>query len=254
MKTVKKYFAFLILFLSFALCSGYRAEAKADLTIKVSKSISAKIEDERTVNVKVYYQGRNVSRYADLYFRHSNKSVATIEDEIIDPAFSFHALKKGTDVVTITAKYKPALKRTVSAKATCKITVKPYESLRAKARLTAYDTRDNYFTVEVKNISNRTMKILSKDSWAYEDHYESFDRELRLLGSSSSVTISPGQKKTVYFKVIGRETWYDYEDFQVGSYWQWGGKTYWVTVYPNGEVWRKVGNDWKWIAQGKSPE
>lgn len=113
--------------------------------------------------------------------------------------------------------------------------------------LNDYDTRNNVFTMNIQNISNKNITILSKEAMVFDNDYKAYDRRVKLVNGKSSVTIKPRERKTIKFKVIGSITWYRLADFQLCSYWKWGNKTYWISVMPGDEIWKYSNNKWTWI-------
>lgn len=235
-------------------------QAQDKLEIKVKRNLNLKFSDCEVLSVRVYYNGEDVTDDDDLQlsFKNSNKSVIGIEtDSNFKDLVSIDTKKQGKSTITINAKYRELLDwdnmefdgiygETICAIAKCNVTVKYYTSLRVEADLFKYDTRSNTFSISVQNLSNKSIKILSKGAMAYDDDYKKFDRKVYIKGKKSSVTIKPRQSKIIKFKVKGKRTWYDYNDFQICSYWKWGNKKYWVSVMPD-EAWRKAGKKWKQI-------
>lgn len=268
MNRIKIYLQIIILFGIIFVINSNTAHAGSDIVIKVDKSVSAKLTDCKKVKVKVFYKGNNVTDEARLSFSNSNKSIVKIckmdEEDLkyYEKGFEAWPRKVGKSVVTITAKYRPSHwdeeelddvydGETITATTKCVVKSEYFQSIRAYANLTDYNTRSNTFTVKVKNISNKKIKIISKGAMAYDADYTSYDRNLRIVGGRSSVTIDPGKTKNIKFKVLGNTTWYKLSDFQICSYWEWGNKKYWVSVDSGLETWMKSGKKWKWIGFAK---
>ncbi len=167
----------------------------------------------------------------------SNKRVATVNSKGV-----IKAKKAGT--CWIKAKIgKKTLK--------CKVKVVRQEP-NFYANLVDYNTRNNYFTVKFKNVSNKTLTITSGTK-VEEDDYKSFDRKIRL---KKKVKIKPNQTQYVKFYVKGRTTWYDVSDFTLFYKFSFDGKTYvgrtWDgnTSYKTGKSWyntfwdEEFYNDW----------
>ncbi|MDY5213142.1 hypothetical protein [Intestinibacter sp.] len=271
---MKKLFKFLWLFLGIVVFSSFVQEqcvqAGENLKIVVQKKVSVKLTDYKKVKVKVYYNGKDVTKEAKLSFKSSNKSIVRISklenDDFDVIGFEAWPRKTGNSNVSIVAKYRPSHwddedyddedyddedyndnnseAPMITATKKCKVKAEYYKTLRADADLVDYNTRTNIFTMKVYNISNKTIKILSNGAMAYDEDYTVYDRKLKVIKGS---TIKPGKTVMVKFKVIGSITWHDSEDFQICSYWKWGGKKYWVSVIPGEETWKKVGKKWKWI-------
>ena len=238
-------------------------QAESNLEIKVKETVSVKLTDYKKVNVRVYYNGEDVTEDAKLSFSSSKKSIVRVEemedeDDFYVNGFEAWPKKAGKSTITITAKYRPSHwdddeleevydGETITATSKCVVKSQYYSSIRAHADLINYNTRNNTFTIKVYNISNKKIKIMSSGAMAFDDDYTAYDRKICLAGGKSSVTIKPGQTKKVKFKVIGNTTWYNYNDFQICSYWKWGNKKYWVSVMPGEDTWVKSGKKWKWI-------
>lgn len=241
------------------------AKAASKLEIKVKKSISVRPTEHKAIKVSVYRDGKYISDIdsgeLDIYYKVSNKSVVSVNtdpEEVGDSEYlGIYPKKAGKSVITITAIYsssywdeekqeefyKPELRTT----AKCTVNVQYFKSLRAHACLLDYDTRNNEFVIKVKNISNKNITILSNGAKARDCDYKSYDRKLRIKGKSK-VVIKPGQTKKIRFKVIGRLTWYNHEDFEIRSYWKWGKKKYLVSIDSNEGAYVKSGKKWKWIS------
>lgn len=114
-----------------------------------------------------------------------------------------------------------------------------------------YNTRDNYFVVRIKNKGRKNLYITSGNKVEDVD-YKSFDRKISL---KKKVTIKPGQTKYVHFRVKGRNTWYDYEDFTLCYKFTYDGKSYeghtWDedSVYKKGKSWYGTYWDEEWYEE-----
>lgn len=249
--------AFLLMVFSICFSNNTSVSMAAKLTIVMPKKVNVYLSDVKDIKPKVYLDGVNVTEDADLKWRKSNKNISI--DWIDNAECSIYTNKVGKCKLTLTAEYCPADwdddyfdddyeldYNTYTAKAECLITVKYFNSLRAYGGLDSYNTRTNTFTVKLRNISKKTITILSKNAAVYEDDYTAYDRRVKLAGGKSSIKIKPGQKKTIKFKVIGNLTWYNVSDFQLCSYWKWGKKKYWVSVNTAQEVWKRSKKKWVW--------
>lgn len=107
------------------------------------------------------------------------------------------------------------------------------------AYLDDYYTRDNYFTVKIKNYGISDLKIIRGGKVENVD-YKAFDRSIR---TSSAVIIKPGKTKTVRFYVKGSTTWYDVADYTLFTKIKYQGKTYDWHVWDEDSVYRK-GKKW----------
>lgn len=129
----------------------------------------------------------------------------------------------------------------------CVINVNPYKNLTVYASLDEYNTRTNVFSMDVSNMTNKTITIYSNGAGVYDFDYTAFDRSVRLTGGRKSISIKPGKSKTIYFYVVGSLTWYDVEDFELCSYWNWGAHRYRVSVqYRYASAY--IGGRWKQIS------
>ena len=102
-----------------------------------------------------------------------------------------------------------------------------------------YDTRDNYFTVRFKNKGKKTLYIVSGNKVEDVD-YKSFDRKVSL---KKKMAIKPGQTRYVHFRVRGRNTWYNYEDFTLCYKFMYDGKIYEGHTWDEDSVYKK-GKSW----------
>lgn len=86
-----------------------------------------------------------------------------------------------------------------------------------------YSTKSNVFTVYVANYSSKPITILSGTAKAVSYSYKTFNRSLYL---KKQVTIKPGKTKYVRFKVTGKITWYDPNDFYIQCQCKYNKKKY----------------------------
>lgn len=241
------------------IAGGNNAKAASKLEIRVKKSITVRPTENKTIDISVYCNGEDVTWATDISYKVSNKSVAKVD--VTDTGelncLAIYPKKPGKSVVTISATYNPSYwdrdkgeeicEPELRAAAKCTINVQYYKSLRAHACLLDYNTRNNEFIIKVKNISNKNITIMSKGAKAQDCDYKKYDRKLRIKGKSK-VVIKPGQTKKIRFKVIGKLTWYDHEDFEIRSYWKWGKKKCLVSVNSDEGAYVKSGKRWKWIS------
>ena len=134
-------------------------------------------------------------------------------------------------------------KATITAKAngkTYKCKVKVVRALPDfGAYLYDYNTRSNVFKVKFRNLGPKTVTITSGIKVKDVD-YKVFDRKVKL---KKKVKIKPGKTKYVKFYVVGKSTWYDYEDFTLYYKFKYDGKTY------EGHVWDED-SVFKWGKKG----
>ncbi|MCH5265604.1 MAG: hypothetical protein J1F02_06870 [Lachnospiraceae bacterium] len=105
----------------------------------------------------------------------------------------------------------------------CKVKVKGRKYLYAGGTLESYSTRSNIFVMKFKNCSNKTVKIKASDAIAVDSDYISYDRNLKL---GKTISVKPGSVKRLKFKVIGRYTWYNVNDFCINYTVIYKGKKY----------------------------
>ena len=110
------------------------------------------------------------------------------------------------------------------------------------AALTGYSTRDNYFTVKIKNYGTRSMKIYNKGAYCMDANYKSFDRKLR-LPKNKDIILKPGESKNVKFIVKGSTTWWNYHDFTVRYYFYYNGQKYLGSVWDEDSAFKR-GKSW----------
>ena len=99
------------------------------------------------------------------------------------------------------------------------------------AYITDYNTRNNYFEIKVKNWGKKNLTIYSSNAKAKDKDYKSFDRNLKIYGNKSSISIKGGKTKTIKFKVIGATTWPNHEDFWITYCFKYDGKKYNGRIY-----------------------
>ena len=106
------------------------------------------------------------------------------------------------------------------------------------AYLSSYKTRNNYFTVKIKNLGTRKLTIIRKGAKVLDKDYKSYDRKIK---GHKNVVIKPGKTKTVRFYVKGRTTWPNYKHFTLRAHFKYDGKKF---------KW-KTGNTFSWYKEGK---
>lgn len=141
--------------------------------------------------------------------------------------------KPGTGTVTVT------LKNGKKFKTKLKVT-EPDPNFYAQ--LIDYNTRDNYFTVKIKNVGMNNLTILSSGAYSMDVDYKSFDRKLYVSGGKS-IVIKPGKSQKVKFKVSGKTTWHKYSDHTIRFYFTYYGKKYLCSVWDEDCSYQKGG---KW--------
>ncbi len=203
----------------------------ARLTISCPKSITIKENGSKTINPSIYYGDELIfNEDASIKLTSSNKKIATVSniDWDMDGKFDIEGNEKpGKCKIKVVVKYMGVqCQTTIKVKTTSAL--KP--GLTAFGELESYSTRDNIFTMYIKNNSQKSIVIYSKDAVALDYDYKSFDRNIRLTGGRSSIVIKPRETKTIKWKVIGSTTWYDVEDFVIYAKCGYKGKKKWISV------------------------
>lgn len=142
-----------------------------------------------------------------------------------------YASKLGTDNVTV--------KLVNGKKYTTKVTVKG-SNPNFYACLYDYNTRDNYFTVLVKNLRGSDLIIINDGAKVEDVDYKVYDRWMK---KGSNVVVKHGQTKYIRFYVNGSVTWPDYDDFTLFAKIKFEGETYNWHVWDCDSVYQKNG---KW--------
>lgn len=124
------------------------------------------------------------------------------------------ASKLGTDNVTVKLKN--------GKKYTTKVKVKG-SNPNFYAYLSEYNTRDNYFTVVVKNLRGSDLIIIKNGSKVEDVDYKAYDRWMK---NGNNVVVKHGQTKYIRFYVNGSITWPDYEDYTLFAKIKFEGETY----------------------------
>lgn len=164
-------------------------------------------------------------------FNSSKKSVVSDWDVTIGGKIRVWARKKGVSTVTIKLKNGKKYKTKVNVTA---------GDPNFYAATVGYNTRNNYFIVEIKNDSPSTLTIYRNKGEVQDVDYKAYDRSFK---SKSSISIAPGKTKNVRFYLKGKPTWYDYSDFTLCSSFKYEGvKRSWHvwdedSVYKRGKNW-----------------
>ena len=167
-----------------------------------------------TTKITVYFDnsefGKTLSvkgATSKVTWKSSNKKIAQVERDPEDEttygskAVVYPGKKMGKCYV-----YASSQGKTVK----CKVTTSGRKNLKLVGYIMSYNTRKNTFYVKFINYSHKKVKICKTGAIAVDSNYTSFDRNLKL---NKSVSISPGKKKKVAFKVIGNNTWWNHMDF-----------------------------------------
>ena len=108
------------------------------------------------------------------------------------------------------------------------------------AYVNGYYTRDNYFTVKIKNLRGSDLTIVREGGKVENYDYKSFDR---WINNNGNVTIKSGETKTVRFYLKGTPTYPDYTKFDLHAKFIFEGKTYVWHVWRNDSAFKK-NNGW----------
>lgn len=202
----------------------------AELEVSCKKSVT--IKDDGSIMVYLaanYGNDYDIDGLYSIKATSSNENIASvIVDDYDECSIEIYGEgKAGKCKINVVARYKGE---------TCKLSIDVTVKSNLKSTLTAYggldyyDTRDNYFTMNITNRSKKPITIYSSGAYALDCDYKSFDRNVKLSGGKSKVVIKPGASKTIKWKVIGSVTWYNVKDFEIHCKWKYKGKTQWVSV------------------------
>lgn len=229
-----------------------KISASDTLKILMPKTKNVHVYDFETLKPKITFNGKKVNEY-DFEYQHwyrSNKKITLEEDSFGETTCDVYGKKPGKSKLTLKVKYikytSDGLEIPYYATATCYINVKKYKTMRVTGGLTSYNIRSNTFTMKIRNISTKSIKIYSKGARSYDCDYTNYDRKLKLTKKRKYIKIKPMQKKTIKFKVIGRHTWWNVDDHEVQSTWKYGKKKYTVSV-DVGDASKWSGGKWKSI-------
>lgn len=110
------------------------------------------------------------------------------------------------------------------------------------ARITKYNTRDNYFEVAVSNHRPSAVTIIKKGARVEDNDYKTYDRKIK---NADNITIKSGETKYIRFYVEGNTTWPDYEDFTLFAKFIFEDVTYdWKVWYCESLYWKKPEKKW----------
>lgn len=214
--------------------NGYQSKCKVTVTGRPPQMNYKKFTmvTQYTLKAELLYADGNIK------WSSSNPKVATVSRKGIIKA-------KSIGECTITARYK---KVNYTAKVVVKRQFPKYE-----AKITQYNTRDNYFVVSFANSSNKPLTVYSSGARVEDKDYRSYDRYLYL--SNSSITIPAKKTVSVKFYVSGGITWYQYRDFTLiyrmsfdgGNYdakvsYNINEPGYWKSIFKRGNKWYYTGH------------
>lgn len=113
------------------------------------------------------------------------------------------------------------------------------------AKIVRYNTRDNYFVVKFKNVSDKPVTIKASNMKILNVSYKSFDRNL-CFPYNRDFVLNAGETREVPFHVKGSVTWYDYTDYTLYYYFVFDNQKYeghvWYanSVYCRNNTWYKT--------------
>ncbi len=110
------------------------------------------------------------------------------------------------------------------------------------AIITDYNTRNNYFTVKVKNCDSKSLTICSNKAYCMQDDYKVYDRKLR-LPKNKNITIKGYKIKKIRFYVKGSVTWYDSDSYRIRFNFRFNGKKYLASIRSEDSSFKK-GKSW----------
>ncbi len=212
--------------------------------ILVPTSVTRYTQEDKLLDFKVYYRNVDITDEVEdnlVTMKTDNKSIVSVVS-LYKPYISPHD-KVGTTKVHMTFKwdaskstifrykvYTEKLNKTIS----CTVTVKRSPYLRAITSSWSYNSSGKYFSMKIKNISDKAIYVQSRNAKAlhsntdnnYYDFIYSSSRSLKLRNGSSSIKINPGQTKQVQFKVTGSRPNFGLTRTRIYSLWKFNGKTY----------------------------
>ena len=207
-------------------CGEIRSKKETTKALKAKLNYKAfRIEKGYTSQVKLLYTTKTVK------WTSNNTKVATVSTKGKIKAV-------GVGRCTISANYNG---KRYSVKVEV-IKGEPYFG----AAVTGYYTRDNYFSIRIKNKNKLPLTIYASNAVAENFDYKSFDRNLH-LPQGKNITIKPGKTKTVYFYAAGDSTWYDYKNYYVYFYILYDNIDYRIRTWSSGSAYY---NGKKWIGMG----
>lgn len=174
-----------------------------------------------TEKLKILYTNKKVK------WSTSNKKIATI---------SANGGLKAVSVGKCTITGKVGGKKYI-----CKVRV-IYRDPNFGARLTGYNTRNNYFNVTYHNWGDKPVYINPGNAKVENYDYKSYDRYLRMAGGKT-IKINPKKTVNIKFYVRGGVTWYDYTRYTLFYRFSYDGRSF------EGHVWNedssfKKGKKW----------
>lgn len=179
------------------------------------------LNTQKTLKAELLYAEGNIK------WTSSNPQIATVSSKGVIKA-------KSIGECIITARHK-------KVNYTAKVIVKR-EYPNYYARLSQYNTRDNYFVVYFKNKSGKPLTVYSSGAKVEHVAYRTYDRYLRLAGDNA-VTIPAGKSQYVKFYVQGGLTWYDYGRYTLFYQMEFDGGRYEAHVWTADSVF-KMNNKW----------
>ena len=202
-------------------CAGYSKKAT---TASMKSSVSAR--SGSWVKIGKLSDGMPIGNI-------SYPSNGIIDGYSFEPDGSLYvwAEKKGSSSVT--------LKLSNGKKYTTKVNVTAGDP-DFMAYVCEYKTRDNYFTVKVKNLRRSDLVIVRNGAKVEDIDYKSFDRWVKADGN---VTVKYGETKYIRFYLKGSATWPNYQDYTLLAKFIFEGKTYNWHVWYNDSVFCK-NNGW----------
>lgn len=162
----------------------------------------------------------------------SDFSIVSDYDLEEDGTFWVYAEKKGKARVTMTLFN--------GNKYTCNVNVTAGDP-NFLARLYEYNTRDNYFVVEIENRRPSPVTIIRKGAKVEDDDDKSYDRNMK---SAGPVTVKSGEYKFIRFYVNGDTTWSEVNDFTLCAKIEYEGVTYDWRVRHDDTIYKKRNGRW----------
>ena len=132
--------------------------------------------------------------------------------------------KEGTATVTVTLKS--------GKKEKCTVKVVP-DKFTYTVKNLKYSTRDNVFTVKLKNTAKHSVTIYAADAKLIDWDYKKYDRTVKNVNGKSSIKIEPGETVSVKFKLNSKSTWPGYERKTIKFKVKFDGQTKWIKISEN---------------------
>lgn len=222
----------------------YTLKNTTDKTISVKYSLLAYTKFSTKATIKKSMSAKR-SQWVEIgKFDTGNyyiKGIKSSNKKIVDNNY-YYVDKNGKINVYVKNKGTTKLTVTINNGKKYNITIKGIAAeMDVMAYLCEYNTRDNYFTVKIKNCGIYSVYVVRSGGKVEDKDYKTWDRKLK---KQSTVKIKPGQTKYVKFSVSGSTTWPDYKDFTLFSKLKYDGATYEWHVWDCDSSYKRGGKWW----------